>query len=75
MVLSESSWPLFRSKAKAIINEELLSIRIRESGHMILPYDIPLFLFTKVRGVFRKAKWIFLQKQKSNIGSTVLNGR
>lgn len=55
-VLGESSWLFFRAKTKAILNESLLSIRLRNLGHMIIPYDVPLFAFGKIRGAFRKAR-------------------
>jgi hypothetical protein len=72
--LSESTWPFFRAKVKAILNEALLSIRIRELGFMILPYDIPLFVFIKIRGAFRRAKKIVLHEKEQVVGHSVLNG-
>ncbi|MFZ1082200.1 MAG: hypothetical protein WAO19_09775 [Candidatus Kryptoniota bacterium] len=74
LVLGEATWPLFRAKAKAILNEELVSVRIREMGYLILPYDIPLFVFAKLRGAFRRAIKIVLHKRLA-IGDDAFNGQ
>jgi len=72
MAITDSTWPYFRAKAKAILNEELLSIRIRELGYWILPHDIPLFVFLKVRGGFRKARKAISRKSESTTQSGLL---
>lgn len=56
--LTETSWIFFRAKVKAILNEALLSIRIREMGFIIMPCDIPVFIFTKLRGAIRRVRRI-----------------
>lgn len=56
LVLDRETWPIFRAKTKAILNEALLSVRIREQGHWILPYSVPSFIFLKTRGLFRRVK-------------------
>lgn len=58
LALDEKNWPVFRAKTKAILNEALLSIRIRECGHLILPYSLPSFMSLKTRGLFRRLKKI-----------------
>jgi len=73
--IEESSWTLFRSKVKAILNEVMLYVRIRELGYMILPYDIPLFAFTKIRGAFRRGKKVFLQRENHAPPDSIFNGQ
>ena len=53
-VLDQSTWSFFLAKVKAILNEALLYVRIRELGYLVLPYDIPLFISAKIRGLVRK---------------------
>ncbi len=72
-VLDESTWCFFRAKTKAILNESLLSVRLRDLGCLILPYDLPLFVFRKTRGIYRKLKKIVQHKQRPNIGDSVFN--
>lgn len=72
--LSESTWPVFRAKANAIINEELLTLRIRELGYFIVPYDVPQFVFRKTRGAFRKAKKTLLAKRNYFSKTEALHG-
>ncbi|HEY9166334.1 MAG TPA: hypothetical protein VIS48_09255 [Candidatus Kryptonia bacterium] len=73
--LSEQTWPLFRSKVKAMLNEVMLSVRIRELGHMILPYSIPRFAFKKIRGVFRKMRKIVSRRYQRSLRDTVFTGQ
>lgn len=74
IALDEESWPLFRAKAKAIFNEALLSIRIRELGYIILPYSLPEFAFRKTRGFFRKLKKIISAGQRRRLGESIIKG-
>ncbi len=54
--LTDATWPLFRAKAIAILNEALLSIRIRDLGAPILPDSVPFFFLRKARGLIRKLR-------------------
>lgn len=67
LVLDEKTWPLFRAKAKAMFNEALLSIRIRELGYLILPYSLPVFAFLKARGIYRKVRTIFAGRHHDQV--------
>jgi len=71
--LNDRTWPIFRSKVKAMLNEASLSIRIRELGYIILPYSIPMFVYRKIRGAFRKAKKAVLQERRGSIKDAFLS--
>lgn len=71
LVLDQRNWPMFREKAKAIFNEALLSIRIRELGYPILPYSVPAFLFLKTRGIYRKIRKTDLGGRRKSVRTTL----
>ena len=73
-VLDERTWPIFRAKTKAILNEAVLSIRIRELGHFILPYSVPTFVFLKTRGLFRRIRKVIFGRTEESCREETLEG-
>ncbi len=72
--LDESTWPEFRAKTKAIFNEALLSIRIRELGRFILPYSLPRFISLKTGGLLRRFRKVLFGTPAHDIEKTELEG-
>ncbi len=56
MKIHDGTWVAFRGKVKSIFNEALFSARVREKGHMILPYSVPGFFVGRIRAFLGRKK-------------------
>jgi len=58
--IEKNTWEFFRKKVKAMLNESLLTARIREAGFPVLPYaDITSGNnFIKKLNIYQKIKYL-----------------